>query len=171
MRRVSIIVAIASSTALAALAGPGAGAAANNDHGWVPFRSAPFTTSGVCPFTVHGDIVQDEEEVRTDATFPDGSPRVQEFRGPLVIRFTNTANGTSAVRDVSGYGRLRNLEKGGSVWYFDGGFSVRVFMGNRAYPAGWYILQGKGLLTIAPDNTRDFPVLHADVEDLCRTLA
>ncbi|HEU5156996.1 MAG TPA: hypothetical protein VFU43_08370 [Streptosporangiaceae bacterium] len=170
MRRVSIIASLASAAAaLTTLAVPAAQAA--NAAGWVPFRTQPFTTSGVCPFTVHGDIVRDEEEVRTDATFPDGSPRIQEFRGPLVIRFSNTATGRSAVRDVSGYGRLHNLATGGSVWYFDGGFSVRVFIGNRAYPAGWYILHGRGRLTIAPDNTRDFSHLRADVENLCDTLA
>jgi hypothetical protein len=125
----------------------------------------------VCPFTMRGDIVQDEEEVRTDATFPDGSPRVQEFRGPLVIRFTNTGNGRSAARDVSGYGRLHNFEKGGSVWYIDGGASVRVFIGNKAYPAGWYIVHGRFWITITADNTRNFPHLHAAVEDLCKTLA
>jgi hypothetical protein len=168
MRRVSIIAAIASITT--GLAVPTAARASDNGR-WVPFRTAPFTTSGVCPFTVHGDVVQDEEEVRTDATFADGSPRIQAFRGPLVIRFTNIANGKSAARDVSGDGRLHKFADGGSVWHFDGGFSVRVFIGNRAYPAGWYILHGKGVLTIAPDNTRDFPHLHADVEDLCHTLA
>jgi hypothetical protein len=167
MRRVSTIVAVAG-TAMALLI-PTAGA--SGDARWVPFRTQPFTTSGVCAFTVHGDILKDEEEVRTDATFPDGSPRIQEFRGPLVIRFTNVDNGKSAVRDVSGYGRLRALADGGSVWYFDGGFSVRVFIGNRAYPAGWYILQGKGFVTITADNTRDFHHVRGTIEDLCDTLA
>jgi hypothetical protein len=167
MRRVSTILAIAGTTM--ALVAPAARATDNSQ--WVPYRGAPFTTPGVCSFTVHGDIVQDEEEARTLAAFPDGSPRIQEFRGPLVIRFTNTGNGKSAVRDVSGYARVRHLEKGGSIWYFDGGLSVRVYIGNRGYPAGWYILQGTGWLTIAPDNTRDFPHLHADVENLCETLA
>jgi hypothetical protein len=175
MRRVSIIAAIASGTTAlimgvtTGLAGPAAGATGNDR--WVPFRTAPFTTSGVCPFTVHGDIVQDEEEVRTDATFPDGSPRIQAFRGPLVIRFTNIDNGRSAVRDVSGDARVHKFADGGSVWHFDGGLSVRVPIGNRAFPTGWYILHGKGVLTVAPDNTRDLRHLHADIEDLCRTLA
>ena len=167
MRRVFTIVAVAGTTV--ALLTPAAGASGNNR--WVPFRNQPFTSSGVCSFTVHGDILQDEEEIRTDGTFPDGSPRIQEFRGPLVIRFTNTDNGKSAVRDLSGYGRVHNFANGGSAWYFNGGFSVRIRAGNSAYPAGWYILHGKGWLTIAPDNTRDFPVLHADIENLCDTLA
>jgi hypothetical protein len=86
-------------------------------------------------------------------------------------RFTNTSNGRSAVRDVSGYGRLRKLSNGGSVWFFDGGASIGVPIGNTAFPAGSYIVHGRFRLTIRPDGTRDLPHLHADVENLCDTLA
>jgi hypothetical protein len=163
MRRVSTIAAIAGT--VVALCAP---AAAAGD--WQPYRTAPFTTSGVCPFAVRGDIVKDQEEARTDAYLPDGTPRIEEFRGPLVIRFTNTATGRSAVRDVSGYGRLHRFADGGSAWYFDGGASVRVPQGNRAYPAGWYVVHGRFRLTVAPDGTRDFPRPPARTENLCRTL-
>jgi hypothetical protein len=88
-----------------------------------------------------------------------------------VIRFTNIDNGKAAVRDVSGDARVHKFADGGSVWHFDGGLSVRVAIGNRAFPTGWYILHGKGVLTVAPDNTRDLRHLHAGIEDLCRTLA
>jgi hypothetical protein len=168
MRRLSTIVFVAGITVV--LAAPAAGAAGGKG-GWVPYRTQPFDAVGRCSFTVHGDIVQDEEEVRTDATFPDGSPRIQEFRGPLVIRFTNTSNGESAVRDVSGYGRLESKENGGSAWYFDGGAAIGVPIGNTAYPSGEYIVHGRFRYTVAPDGTRDFPHLHADVENLCQTLA
>lgn len=166
MQRVFIIAAVAG--VATALAVPAAEA---SDHGWQPYRTQPFTTSGVCPFTVRGDIVRDEEEVRTVTSYPDGTPRIQEFRGPLVIRFTDTANGRSVVRDLSGHGRVRHRKDGGSVWHGDGGFSVRIFIGNRAYPAGWYILHGRFTLIIEPDNTRDLRTVHGEIEDLCQTLA
>jgi hypothetical protein len=167
MRRVSIIAAVTGITVT--LIAPAAGAA--DRGGWQPFRTQPFDSIGRCSFTVHGDVVKDEEEVRTDATFPDGSPRIQEFRGPLVIRFTSTGNGRSAVRDVSGYGRLRERSDGGSAWFLDGGASIGVPIGNTAFPAGSYIVHGRFRLTIQPDGTRDLPHLHADVENLCDTLA
>lgn len=167
MRRVSTIAAVTGITVT--LIAPAAGAAGRD--GWKPFRTQPFDSVGRCSFTVHGDIVKDEEEIRTDATFPDGSPRIQGFRGPLVIRFTNTSNGRSAVRDVSGYGRLRVLGDGGSVWFFDGGASIGVPIGNTAFPAGSYVVHGRFRLTIRPDGTRDLPHLHAHVENLCDTLA
>ncbi|GAA4516757.1 hypothetical protein GCM10023191_088210 [Actinoallomurus oryzae] len=168
MRRLSTIAAVAGITVV--LGAPVAGATGGND-GWVPYRTQPFDAVGRCSFTVHADIVQDEEEVRTDATFPDGSPRIQEFRGPLVIRLTNTANGKSAVRDVSGYGRVVNMQNGGAIWYFGQGVAIGIPIGNKAYPAGYYVVHGRSWYTIRPDGTRDIKDRHADVENMCRTLA
>ena len=168
MRRVSTIAAVAGiGVALTAPAASAAGGSA----GWEPFRSQPFDSTDVCSFTIHGDIVQDQEEVRTDAAYPDGSPRVQEFRGPLVIRFTNTGNGRSVVRDVSGYALLHFAKDGGSTWFFNGGGSVGVHAGNTATPPGSYILHGRFVLRIAADGTREIRRIHASVENLCTTLA
>jgi hypothetical protein len=170
MRRVSTIAAV---TGIAVtLLAPAAGAAdTTGKGGWEPYRTQPFDSPNNCSFAIHGDIVKDEEEVRTDATYPDGSPKIQEYRGPLVIRFTNTGNGRSVVRDVSGYARLHFGRDGGSVWHFDGGGSVGVPIGNTAYPAGSYILHGRFVLTIGPGNTRDLRHVRATVENLCTTLA
>jgi hypothetical protein len=167
MRRVSTIVAVTGVTV--ALIAPAAGAATTT--GWQPYRTKPFDATNDCSFTIHGDIVKDQEEVRTDATYPDGSPKVQEYRGPLVIRFTNTSNGRSVVRDVSGYAALYFKQDGGSIWYFDGGGSIGVPIGNKAYPSGSYILQGTFVLTLAADGTRDLHPVQATVENLCTTLA
>jgi hypothetical protein len=67
--------------------------------------------------------------------------------------------------------RVRNRKDGGSVWHFDGGASVGVRIGNRAYPAGSYILHGRFTLVIQPDKTREFRHVHAEMENLCQTLA
>jgi hypothetical protein len=170
MRRVSIIVAIAGIGSLAIA--PAASAAGGTDHPqWKPYRAKPFTNTDTCSFTVQGDIVEDEEETRVDATYADGSPKVQEFRGPLVIRFTNASTGASVVRDVSGYGRLRVRQDGSSSWFFDGGASVGVRAGNRTTPPGSYILRGTFALEIASDGTRTIRRIHATQENLCTTLA
>jgi hypothetical protein len=171
MRRVSTIAAVAgiSVTLIAPAAGAADGSAGNG--GWKPFRSQPFDSTNVCSFTIHGDIVEDQEEVRVDATYPDGSTKVEEFRGPLVIRFTNTSTGESVVRDVSGYAVLHFKQDGGSTWFFNGGGSIGVHFGNKATPPGSYILQGEFVLTISADGTRDIRRLHASMENLCTTLA
>ena len=43
---------------------------------------------------------------------PDGSPKVQDFEGVLVIRYTNTSNHRSVVRDATGSIRLYRLPDG-----------------------------------------------------------
>ncbi len=179
MRRVSTIVAVASVSI--ALIAPAAGAAeqtatthAATQHGqgaWTPFRTQPFDSPDDCAFTIHGDIVEDQEEVRVDSTYPDGSTRVEEFRGPLVIRFTNTSTGRSVVRDVSGYALLHFGQGGGSTWFVDGGAGIGVPVGNKATAPGSYIVRGRFVLRLAPDGTRDIHPLHAHVENLCTTLA
>lgn len=164
MRRVFTIAAIAG-TVLSL----GAPAASAGD--WQPYRTQPFVYTDTCPFPIRGDAVTDEEETRVDSTLPDGSPRVQEFRGPLVMRFTNTSTGVSAVRDLSGYGRIHYFTDGGSAGYFDPNVGFRIPIGNRGYPAGYYVLHGKVRATIAADGTRELGNLnHATIEDLCKTL-
>jgi hypothetical protein len=172
MRRVSIITAAAGiGITMFAPAANAAGETAATPQ-WVPYRTQPFDSANVCSsFTVHGDIVRDEEETRTDATYADGSPRVEEFRGPLVIAFTNTSNGRSVVRDVSGYALLRFRRDGSSTWFFNGGGSIGVHLGNRTTPPGSYIVTGRFVLQNAADGTRTIRPIHASVENLCTTLA
>jgi hypothetical protein len=165
MRRVLTILAVTLSTG--GLLAPAARATGNGD--WQPTRTAPFEVSGVCPFTMKGDIVTDEEEVRTDSTYPDGSPEVQEFRGPLAIRFTG--NGRSAVRHLNGYARVHYLADGVRAYDWYGGGSVPVRVDSPGFPQGWYILHGRFKVAGGSDGTRLFSDVHAKVEDLCLTLA
>ena len=61
MRRVSTITVIAGMAI--GLTVPAAGAATRHGRdGWEPYRTQPFDSVGRCSFTVHGDIVRDEEE-------------------------------------------------------------------------------------------------------------
>lgn len=146
---------------------PAAHAAGN----WQPSPTAPFAISGVCSFTMKGDIVKDAVEVRTDSTYPDGSPEVQDFRGPLAIRFTNESNGRSAVRHLNGYARLHYLEDGGRAYDWHGGGSVPVRVDGPGFPRGWYVLHGRFEVVGHVDGTRLFSDVHAKVENLCLTLA
>lgn len=155
--------------AAVALLAPTAEATGGGD--WQPAPTAPFAISGVCLFTMRGDIVEDAVEARTDATYPDGSPMVQEFRGPLRIRFTNESNGRSAVRDLNGYARLHYLEDGGRKYEWYGGGSVPVRVDSPGFPQGWYILHGRFTVVGGNDGRRLFSDVHAHVENLCATLA
>jgi hypothetical protein len=118
-----------------------------------------------------GDIVRDATEARTDSTYPDGSPKVQEARGPLAIRFINESTSRSVVRDLSGYAVTRYFEDGGREYHFDGGGSIPVRVDSPGFPQGWYILHGRFTVVGGTDGTRIFSNVHATVEDLCETLA
>ncbi|MFC4909740.1 hypothetical protein [Actinomadura gamaensis] len=166
-RRVMLTSAAIACAAAATWAGPSASAAEHG--GWRPYRTSPFTDTGVCAFTVHGDIVRDEEEVRTLQTYPNGKVKLEEFRGPLVIRFTG--NGHSVVREVSGYGWFHHLKDGTRRARIDGGLSIGVRQGNIGYPAGEYIIHGKFTVVFKADGNQIVHAAHAKIEDLCRTLA
>lgn len=166
MRRVFTIAAVAGLVLGAAV--PASAAAAE----WRPYRTTPFVRTDTCPFPLRGEAVTDEEETRVDSVLPDGSPRVQEFRGPLTMRFTNTSTGASVVRDLSGYGRIHFFARGGSAGYFPDNVGVHIPIGNRGYPGGYYVIHGPVRVTIAADDTREIHRLGpATIEDLCATLS
>ncbi|GAA4496797.1 hypothetical protein GCM10023191_039380 [Actinoallomurus oryzae] len=167
MRRTFIIAALAASAV--GLLSSAAGAAGTGD--WHPAPSEPFVTSGVCSFTMKGDIVRDTTEARTLSTYPDGSVEVEEARGPLAIRFTNMSTGRSVVRDLSGHGIIHYFQDGGREYRLDGGGSVPVRVDSPGFPQGWYILHGSFTVVGHTDGTRIFSDVHATVENLCETLA
>ena len=141
---------------------------------WQKFRSAPFTDAAgaVCSFAVHGDIVKDREQVRNLLTYPDGTPQEQQFRGPLVIRFTNESTGRSVVRDLSGTGWFF-YTPAGALQYGHGfqHMSLGIHTVNTSPAPGEYYLSGTFDFAINADGTRNFTVEHGSAENLCETLA
>ncbi len=152
---------------------PAAAAPKHDGGGWVPTSTPPFVIPAglVCSFEVKGDIVADHERMRTLATFPDGSPRVQDFEGLLVIRYTNTSTHRTVVRDATGSIRLYLLADGGKIWQFHGHNAVPVRATNTGFPGGDYIFRGDFVAIDSPDHVREVPVQLGTAENLCETLA
>ncbi|HKS99363.1 MAG TPA: hypothetical protein VJT31_07520 [Rugosimonospora sp.] len=151
-----------------------AASAHEDGGGWVPTSTPPFRVPAgvICPFEVRGDIVADDERMRTLAAFPDGTARVQDFEGRLVIRFVNTSNGHSAVRDATGRVRAYTFVDGTLLWQIHGNAAVPVRRPNTpALPPGDYIVRGDFVLVIHPDHTKELPVRLGTMEDMCRTIA
>ncbi|MEU4622332.1 hypothetical protein AB0G04_20490 [Actinoplanes sp. NPDC023801] len=141
--------------------------------GWEPTSTPPFVLPAgqICPFELKGDIVADREWMRTVATFPDGKPQVQDFAGVLVIRFTNTSNKRSVVRDATGTIRVYHLPDGTRIQQLHGHNALPVRAANTGFPGGDYITSGDFVVIDRPGGVREVPVRLGKMENLCKTLA
>jgi hypothetical protein len=157
----------------ALFAAPAATAAPSDLPPWQPYRSSPFTDApgDPCPFGVSAVPVRDEEQFRTLASYPNGDPKVQEFRGPLYYRYTNQSTGKSVVRDLSGYAFFRYGQDGTFDGLFLNNGGITVHQGNHGYPAGEWVFHGQFLVTDDGSGSRHIDTFHASAENLCHTLA
>jgi hypothetical protein len=164
---------LAMSVAIVAMSAVPAAASGSNNGGWEPTSTPPFVIPAgtVCAFEVKGDIVKDRERMRTPASYPDGSPKVQDFEGILVIRYTNTSNHKSVVRDATGSIRVYYLEDGTRIQQLHGNNALPVKIGNVGFPSGDYITRGDFVVIVHPDKNREVPVQLGTKENLCVTLA
>lgn len=139
---------------------------------WKPYRTKPWhdAPGKVCKFGVNVTIVRDHEQYRTLSSYPNGDPRVQEFRGPLFVRYTNTSTGKSVVGNLSGYGWFYYPASGGLDAYIPNHIDVTVPVGNRGFPAGEWIVSGRSLVIIDSTGAISIVLIRATTENICRTL-
>jgi hypothetical protein len=157
---------------LAFLAAAATARAHERDEGWTRSPQPAFTTNDgdLCPFALGGEPLTDEVMVKTLATFPDGSPREQIYKGKLVFRFTNLDSGASVVRDLSGDGLDVNGKDGSQIWTYIGPEAVAFFAGDNV-PAGLYVLNGFHVIYYSADgSTRRLTPTDGPMENLCDTL-
>ncbi|MFI8849903.1 hypothetical protein ACIGW3_06815 [Streptomyces sp. NPDC053499] len=140
---------------------------------WRPFRPGDITLPGgvYCPFDLHLHLVEDEEMTRVDSRYPDGSVHINEYKGKLVVDFTNTDSGVTVRRDLSGRGAEELRPDGtrktlGGVGPFGVGFK-----NTDAYPAGYYVVDGIHVTTWDTAGRRHMAVAIGSQENICRTLA
>jgi hypothetical protein len=173
MRVVKALVLAATIVAVTALPAAASGPGGGGGGGWEPTSTPPFVipAGDVCPFEVKGDIVRDRERMRTPAKYPDGSPKVQDFEGVLVIRYTNTSNHKSVVRDATGSIRVYYLPDGTRISQLHGRNALPIKASNVGFPGGDYITRGDFVVIRHPDGNREVPVRLGTMENLCETLA
>ncbi|MQS15770.1 hypothetical protein F7Q99_26765 [Streptomyces kaniharaensis] len=175
LRRPAAVVAALAAVLLAAAPAAQArsGSGEGGDGGWQPYRNTPkdYPAGALCPFHLHIGIVTDEEETRTAASYPDGSPSKVLFRGPLVLRYTNVDSGRSVDRDQSGRATLYYLPDGSRLWLVprSSHISARIFAGNPYHAPGDFVFSGGVTLLIHPDGQPQVLEQH-QVENLCETL-
>jgi hypothetical protein len=140
---------------------------------WQTYRTSPWTDQPgqVCAFGVAATIVKDGEQERTLETYPDGSPKVQEFRGPLYVRYTNQSSGKSVVGNLSGYGWFTYEPDGSTGIYVQQHIGLTVNVGNVGWPAGEWIISGKAHATVSPTGQTSIQLDHAKADDICADLS
>ena len=175
LRRTAAVPVMLTATVLAAtvLAVPTGAGAASHPVPWHRYRTAPWhdAPGKVCTFGLSGTPVKDREQTRILARYPNGKPKVQEFRGPLYARYTNMRTGKSVTRNLSGYGWFFYGTSGGVRFFVASHVGLTVDVGNKGYPAGEWVITGQAWVRInSAGDTRIHP-LHASAENLCRTLS
>jgi len=164
---------------LAALGGPAtagaatASAATDSSAGWQTYRTAPWTDApgAVCSFGVAATPVVDQEQDRTLASYPNGDPQLQEFRGPLFVQYTNMSTGASVVRDLSGYGWFHYGSDGSIDAFIASHIGLTVDVGNAGFPAGEWVISGRSEVTVSSSGTIGVRLIDATAENLCQTLS
>jgi hypothetical protein len=172
--RSKLLMAAASAAAGMLLAVAATAASAAEGTGWRPTHTDPFefAAGALCPFGLKGDILYDRELTRVTASYPDGSPKVEEFTGPLGIRFHNEANGKFVDRDITGFTRLLHQEDGSRVFSMWGDNVAPVYPGtDRNFPVGDYVTHGYFVFVVHADKSREYTVQQGASEDVCKTLA
>lgn len=149
-------------------------ASASSPWPWSPTSSSDFELpAGTrCPFTLRSEVLSDRELIRTLETFPDGSPKLQEVVGQLIVRFTNVEAGTSVERNLTGTAFFEVLSDGGFTLTLVGGhMGIGIPPGVEGGPA-FLVFTGTGFsLTINGDGSREIVIGDGQVENICDTLA
>lgn len=140
---------------------------------WRPYLTKPWhdAPGKVCAFGVNITIVRHREQYRTLSSYPNGKPRLQEFRGPLFVRYANTSTGTSVVGNLSGYGWFRYPAAGGVSALVASHIGVTVHVGNQGFPAGEWVVNGQAVVIVDSTGTVNIYLFHASVENICAALS
>lgn len=141
---------------------------------WTPYRAADFVVPAGdrCSFELRGEVVSDKERIRTLDTYSDGSPRVQQVVGQLVVRYTNTATGRSVVRNLTGNALIDYGTDGSFTLILKGGHFAAGLQPTDVGGPAFLVFTGSGhTLHIAANGSRTVTFGHGPVEDICQTLA
>lgn len=142
-----------------------------NPGSWVSITETnrDYLAGTVCSFELTDDVVSQDEEQRVAQTYPDGTPLETDYRGPLVVRYTNVSTGASIVRDLSGTAQLYSTPDKGSLWVSQDHFGLTVHPGDPNHAAGLYVLTGPSIFVV-PTNGYTTVLAQTHVENICDTL-
>lgn len=168
-----LLVAVSGTPAVAAAkSGPVAVTAAASGHGWVPAPSAPWdrAAGAVCDFPVHGQSLVDKVKQLVIQTYPDGTTKLDAFKGALVVRLTNTSNGRHYDANAGGTVIVDHHVDGSVSWHAVGPVLARIAEGRSNLPRGLYILNGIYRLDISATGFITVAFVTGSADNVCSQL-
>jgi hypothetical protein len=144
---------------------------------WVRYHQADihYPAGEVCRFPVFEHVTRDREFVKVVARYGNGKPRLELFRGPLLVKITNTRTGTSIRRNLSGRG-VEVLARNGSfesLTALHGHFGAGLPKGSHPH-RGLYRVSGRwSSVSVDSDGTLSLVLgrPHGRATNLCPLLA
>ncbi|HEY0495971.1 MAG TPA: hypothetical protein VGD48_09510 [Kutzneria sp.] len=163
MRKLTMCVAAAAAGALLAVSATAASAA--DTTGWQSTHTDPFefAAGALCPFGLKGEILYDNEFTRA-------YQNIEEFTGPLGIRFRNVATGRTVDRDITAFIRVLHQTDGSREFEMWGNSVAPIYPGTGPHP-GDYLTHGHFVFVVHADKSREYTVRQGTSEDVCKTLA
>jgi hypothetical protein len=151
-------------TALSLIGGP-------SPSGWTPAPTPPFDRAAgeVCDFPIHGVAIVDHVVTEVLTSYPDGTIKRDAFKGPLIIRVTNTLTGKYFDADASGSAIVDHATDGAQTWYVAGPIMANFREGAGNLPRGLYLIDGLYRLVITADHHLTLTLGHTD--NVCDHLA
>ncbi|MBR7839315.1 hypothetical protein KDL01_39005 [Actinospica durhamensis] len=150
----------------------GSSGGSGGSGGWQTYTNANYLIPAgtACTFGVQNDVVQQDEQYRVVSTYPDGTPLETDWRGPLVVSYTNVNTGKSIIEDLSGTAQFYASPDGSGTWVSQDHFGLTIAPGNPYHAAGLYVLTGPAVFTVSAAGTVD--ILAQDQSaDICRALS
>jgi hypothetical protein len=147
--------------------------APENPSPWTPYAGSGWEVPAgeVCPFALSSEVLSDKERYRVAETYPDGSTKVEEWTGQLVLRFRNDETGEAVIRNLTGRGDFVYHQDGSwSLINVGGHIGVGLHPGDEPGP-GFYVVSGAGFeLHQDASGHRTFIPGSGKVENICDTL-
>ncbi|RZS44826.1 hypothetical protein EV193_101706 [Herbihabitans rhizosphaerae] len=135
MRRLLLAAVVLLSIVLA-----GAPAQAEGDPG--PWKPAPqpvldYPANTVCAFPVRAEPIVDEVVFRVLESYPDGKPKLEEYKGKLIDTVTRADTGAVTTVDISGHAFIHYPPSGGQQWAVSGPVLVGIRPGQGTNIGLW----------------------------------
>ncbi|MFI1585923.1 hypothetical protein [Embleya sp. NPDC020630] len=141
---------------------------------WEPAPPTPpfdYPAGARCDFPVHAEAILDEVVQRVLETHPDGTPKRVAYKGPLVMRVTNTDTGTHFDADAGGSAVVDYRLDGSQRWLALGPVLTTFRANGGNMPRGVYTIDGVYILDITADRTKTLTMLHGGTDDICARVA